>query len=128
MKHIKRVYVAGLYSRNADGSVADVIGVLNNIRAGQKASLEVLRNGFAVFCPWLDYQFALLDDDPIEKEVYMQNSMAWLEVSDAVLVISGNGIGGGVDAEIEKAFDLCIPVFYSLGDLKAWAKVWDGEA
>jgi hypothetical protein len=118
-KKMKRVYVAGLYSRNQDGSVANVIDVLRNMRAGQSASLEVMRMGFAVFCPWLDFQFGLLSDTPIPKEVYQGNSMAWLEVSDAVLVISGEGIGHGVDAEIKRARELNIPIFRSLKEFAA---------
>ena len=114
---MKRVYVAGLYSHNADGSVANVIDVLRNIREGQLASVEVLRAGFAVFCPWLDYQFGLCGEIP--KLVYRGNSMAWLEVSDAVLVISGEGTGHGVDAEIKRATMLNIPVFRSLKELIA---------
>jgi len=114
---MKRVYVAGLYSRNADGSVADVMGVLRNIRDGQSASLAVLRAGFAPFCPWLDYQFSLLDDKPITIEIYYAYSMAWLEASDFVLVISGVGIGSGVDKEIARAKELNIPVFYSFTEL-----------
>jgi len=110
---MKRIYVAGLYSRNADGSIADVIDVLRNIRNGQRESLRVWRAGFAPFCPWLDYQFSLLDDEPITKEMYYEYSMAWLEVSDAVYVISGYGIGGGVDAEIKRANELMIPAYYN---------------
>lgn len=115
---MKRIYVAGLYSKNADGSTADVIGVLRNIRNGQMASLKVWRMGYAPFCPWLDYQFSLLDDEPITKEMYYEYSMAWLEVSDAVLVISGAGLGSGVDAEIRRAEELNIPVYYSIYELR----------
>ena len=117
---MKRVYVAGLYSRNQDGSVADVIDVLRNIRNGQKAALEIWRKGYAPFCPWLDYQFSLIDDKPIPKKMYYIYSMAWLEVSDVVVAISGVGIGGGVDAEIKRANEIGIPIFYSIDEfLKA---------
>lgn len=114
---MKRIYVAGLYSRNGDGSVANVIDVLRNIRLGQQASIRVLGLGCAVFCPWLDYQFGLHDEIP--KEVYIGNSMAWLEVCDAVLVISGEGIGHGVDAEIKRAHELNIPVYHSFEEFLA---------
>ena len=115
---MKRIYAAGLISRNADGSIAGVLDFLRNIRAGQKASLEILRMGFAVFCPFLDYQFGLVDDVPIPKEIYYANSMAWLEASDAIVVISGEGIGSGVDAEIKRAGELNIPIFHSLQEFR----------
>lgn len=114
---IKRVYVAGLYSRNPDGTEAGIVQALANMRRGQMAALLVWRAGFAPFCPWLDYQYSLLDDQPITKEMYQANSMRWLEVSDAVLVISGEGIGSGVDAEIARAEALGIPVYRSLEEL-----------
>lgn len=114
-----RVYVAGLYSRNPDGSTADVIGVLANMREGLRASAEVLNQGYAVFSPWLDFQYGLLENNPTSKRAYQNNSMAWLEVSDAVLVISGEGIGSGVDAEIHRAHELNIPIYRSIHELIA---------
>lgn len=117
VQEIKRIYVAGLYSRNADGSMSNVIDVLRNMRAGLEMSLAVMRLGYAVFCPWLDFQFGLSSDIPIPKEIYQGNSMAWLEVSDGILVISGEGIGSGVDSEIKRACELNIPIFRSLEEL-----------
>ena len=111
---ITRVYVAGNYSRNDFGESANIQEVLDNIRAGQAASLKILRSGYAVYCPWLDYQFHFLDDSPISPETYKLNSMLWLEVSDCMVVISGKGHGGGVDAEIAHAQDCGIPVFYGV--------------
>ena len=111
-KMVQRVYVAGSYGRNSKtGEKATIIEVLDNIRAGQAASLEILRYGYSVFCPWFDYQFHLLDDKPISVELYKENSIAWLEVSDAIVVISGIGFNSGVDAEILTAAELDIPMF-----------------
>ena len=110
---MKRVYVAGLYSKNADGTSANVHQVLLNMRAGLKVSFDIFIAGFAPFCPWLDFQYQLLDDVEIPSKQYYEFSMAWLEVSDAVLVISGAGVGGGVDAEIKRANELGIPIFYN---------------
>jgi len=114
---MKRIYVAGNYSTNDNGGTANIIEAMQNIRAGQKASMAVWKAGFIPFCPWLDYQFCLVDDEPPTIKMFQEYSMAWLEVSDAVLVISGAGNGGGVDAEIERARDLNIPIFYNIRDL-----------
>lgn len=73
-----RVYVAGPYSSG------DIIQVLENIRKGQRASVEILLAGHAPFCPWLDYQFqfVLQDNEKLLVEDYYRYSIAWLEVSD----------------------------------------------
>ena len=111
MKTIKRIYLAGLISMNEKGERANALEFLENIRLGQKSSLDLIKMGYAVFDPFQDYQYALLEDKQMTASQYKANSMAWLEVSDAVVVISGMGLGGGVDAEIVRAKELEIPVY-----------------
>ena len=53
---MKRIYVAGKYSAD------NVIDVLNNIHIGTKKCVEILKQGDAPFCPWLDYQFHFYDN------------------------------------------------------------------
>lgn len=112
---VKRVYVAGKYSDS------NVIGVLNNIREGIKASVEVLIAGFAPFCPWLDYQFQFFDKT-LTVEDYYRYSLAWLEVSDAILVLPNSGNSKGTQMEIVRAKELGIPIFYDLASLKEYAR------
>lgn len=116
---MKRIYVAGNYSRNAKGETANVIEVLENMHTGISICNRLLGIGFHVFCPWLDFQFGLTGIYEITKEIYIANSMSWLEVSDAVLAISGVGLGSSVDNEINRADELEIPVFYSIEGLVA---------
>ncbi len=108
-----RVYIAGLYSRNAQGEKADVMEVLTNINDGLAMASILLLQGYNVFCPHLDHQY-MFQGWIIPEQRFKDNSMAWLEVSDCVLVISGQGLGGGVDAEIARAEELGIPVYCSL--------------
>ena len=112
---MKRIYVAGPYSAN------NVITILDNIRRGIRASVEVLLAGYAPFCPWLDYQFqfVLLQGETLNVSHYYEYSLAWLRVADAMLVLPGYETSKGTLAEIEEAHELGIPVFYSLDDLKA---------
>ena len=107
-----KIYVAGLYSKNSKGEKANVIEVLENIKNGITVCNRLLSLGYAVFCPWLDFQYGLTGDFKVTEEQYKANSIAWLEVSDAMLVISGAGLGGGVDDEIIREFKLIIPVYY----------------
>ena len=105
-----RVYVAGKYS---DGNI---IGCLNNIHDGIKASVEVLKAGHACFCPWLDYQFQFFDKT-LKVEDYYRYSIAWLEVSDCVLVLPNSENSKGTQAEIVRAKELGIPIYYNLKDI-----------
>jgi hypothetical protein len=107
---MKRVYVAGSYSANS------VIAVFDNIRNGIKASVSVLQLGYSPFCPWLDFQFALTEHITLEQ--YYRYSMAWLEVSDAVLVLPDSEQSKGTQAEIERAKQLNIPIVYSFNELE----------
>lgn len=100
---MKRVYVAGPYSG------PDVITVLGNIKRGIETSTQILNKGFAVFCPWLDWQFGIQTN--LTKEQYQRNSIAWLEVSDAVVLVEGWKNSEGTMKEIELAEQLGIPVF-----------------
>ena len=111
---MKRVYVAGPY--NAD----NVIDVLNNMRRGIRISVELLVHGFAPFCPWLDYNFQLQAELTIKQ--FKDFSMAWVQVSDAIFMITGWENSKGAIAEKEEAERLHIPVFYDLDSLLAWGK------
>ena len=109
---MKKVYVAGDYSAD------NVIDVLKNIGRGREACAELFSYVFAVFCPWHDASYVI--DKPYyhhDKLRFYDASMEWLRVSDAVYVISGEGKGGGVDAEIKIANELGIPVFRTLDEL-----------
>ena len=113
-KMIKRVYVAGAYSASS------VISVLDNMRRGMRAGLEVLLAGFAPFVPWFDFHFQLMlkDEETLSVQNYYDYSMAWLEASDAILVLPNSENSKGTQAEIQRAKELNIPIFYSLDELK----------
>ena len=97
-----RVYVAGQYSAD------NVIGVLRNMQRGMKAAEQIFSMGYAPFCPWHDYHYELLADHP--KGLYYAYSMAWLEVSDIVVLLEGWENSPGTIAEKKRAEELGIPV------------------
>jgi hypothetical protein len=115
---IKRIYVAGAYSAD------NVITVLDNMRKGMRAGLEVLLAGYSPFVPWFDYHFQLMlrDGEELNVEDYYNYSMAWLEASDIVLVLSNSEHSKGTQLEIKRAEELMIPVVYSIEELKQWNK------
>lgn len=113
---MKRVYVAGAYN------AGDVIGVLDNMRRGMRASTEVMLAGFAPFCPWMDYHYKLMlrEGEDVTLQDFYDYSMAWLEASDFVLVLPNSEHSKGVNAEIARAKELGIPVFQTVEELRSF--------
>ena len=110
---MKRVYVAGPYSAD------NIIDVFENMRKGMRVGVEVFLAGYAPWVPWHDFHHQLMfrDDESLSIDDYYEMSMAWLVVSDAMLVLTGWRKSKGTVAEIKKAVELKIPIFYSLADL-----------
>jgi hypothetical protein len=115
---MKRIYVAGPYSAD------NVLGVLDNIRNGLHVSTRLFVAGYAPFCPWSDFLFHLMTkpSDTIRKSRYYEYSMAFLECCHAVLVLPGYENSAGTLAEIQRAGELNIPVYYDYYTLKRAVK------
>jgi hypothetical protein len=107
---MKRIYVAGPYSAN------NVITVLDNIRNGIRASTELMLRGYSPFCPWLDFHFQLQlrDGEQLDVQDYYRYTLAWLPVSDAMLVLPGYETSKGTLAEIKLANEKFIPIYYCM--------------
>ena len=110
---MKRVYVAGPYSAD------DISDVFENIRKGMRMGVEVFLAGYSPYVPWHDFHHNLMlrDGESLSVDDYYEMSMAWLVVSDAMLVLPGWQKSKGTIAEITRAVELDIPIFYSLSDL-----------
>jgi hypothetical protein len=107
-----RVYVAGSYSAN------NVLDVLKNIGIGEKFCADLFLLGYAPFCPWHDKDFIFsrpMSDFTVE--MFYDYSMAWLDVSDVIFVLPNSENSKGVQAEIQRAEELNIPVVYSITEL-----------
>ena len=115
---MKRIYIAGPYSAD------NVIDVLANMRRGMKLATKVFKGGFAPFCPHLDFHYSLMVEEGEDFTVddYYQYSMAWLEASDAVLLLTNWQASTGAMAEVDRAYELGIPVFGHYEALVAWDK------
>jgi len=113
---VKKVYIAGRYSSN------NVIEVFDNIRKGQRMATKVFLAGFAPFCPFLDFHYTLMlrRNESLTVEDYYKYSLAWLAVSDAILMLKGWQDSKGAVAEHQEAHRLDMPIFTDFGDLVAW--------
>ena len=111
---MKRVYIAGPYSAN------NVLTVFSNMQKGMRMATELMLKGYAVFCPWWDYHafLQLRDNEEISLEVIQKHSIMWLEVSDCILVLPNHHQSKGTLAEIARAEELNIPVYYSMEELE----------
>jgi hypothetical protein len=114
-----RVYIAGPYS------APNVINVLNNMRNGMRESVKVFLAGMAPFTPWHDYhhQLMLRNGEELSVEQYYKYSLTWLEASNAVYVIGDYKSSKGTLAEIERANELGIPIFYTIDSLIEWKQM-----
>jgi hypothetical protein len=106
-EYVVKVYVAGAYSAD------NVLDIFENMRKGIKVSTRLLLDGFAPFCPWLDYQYSLMlkDGEKISIETYYNYCIEWLKVSDIIFLVAGWGSSKGTKKEIEIAKELNIPIF-----------------
>jgi len=111
-----RVYIAGALSskedtnRNPSKVVTDYI---QNVSQMCQVAAQVRRKGHYPYVPGLDFLLGVIAGD-WEEDDYRGIGMSFLEVCDAVLVISQSW---GVAKEIERAKALGKPVYYWIEDL-----------
>lgn len=112
---IKRVYLAGAMSST------DPLQFLTNLARGIYMSAVLIKSGYAVFSPFIDFQLFLTYRDKetqITLEQIQTASLAWLTCSDAMLVLSGYEKSRGTLKEILLAQNYGIPIYYSFDELE----------
>jgi len=109
-----RVYVAGPMSSS------DPIQFLENLRKGMRLSTECLLAGYAVFSPFIDYSyfFQLQGDERISIELIQAQSISWIPVCHAILLVPGWESSKGTLKELDRATEFAIRIFSSLDALK----------
>jgi len=108
-----RVYPAGPINGG------DVLKTLANIENGIRATADLLDQGYAPFPVFSDFLVVMRLPNLRIEQVYAY-SLAWLECSEAVLMLEGWENSHGAQHEHVKAEGLGIPVFYSMDDLNGW--------
>jgi hypothetical protein len=107
---IPLVYIAGAYSSDS------IDGVRTNIKMGLDLTAEAIRRlECTVYSPWLDWDLYLHYDFTVSQ--MKRSSMGFLERATCVLVQPvGYRSSEGTMAEIRRAEDLGIAVFYNIVD------------
>jgi len=96
-----RVYVAGPYTK---GDVA------MNVKEAIRLSDELLRRGYAPYCPHLTHFWHMLFEHDYQTWLDLDNE--WLTCCDALLRTPGDS--DGADKEVALAESLGLPVFFSV--------------
>lgn len=104
------IYVAGKYDDT------NVMGVFRNINEGIQLCKDLFLRGYKPFCPWIDFHFILaMSPDELaitSKQHFLDYSLAFLQISKAMLVLPNWTESRGTQEEIAFANDLSIPVYY----------------
>jgi len=99
----KKVYIAGPYTKG---------DVVLNVRAAITMAEGVAAHGHIPYVPHTTMLWHMIM--PHTPEFWYQYDKEWLAHCDALIRIPGESVGA--DAEVEKAEELGIQVYYSLGD------------
>jgi hypothetical protein len=129
-KRLPRVYIAGPIS------TGDLYG---NVAQATKVFRDLVDIGVAPWCPhWSVFSGELYVDPEGDAEdgnvwttarvngcglthkQWLDVDLAWVEAADAVLRLPGES--KGADAEVARAREVGIPVFYSVGEVDLWRK------
>jgi len=103
------VYVASPYTK---GDVAV------NVRANIEAANRIAEAGFIPFVPLLTHFWHMLFPHPYE--FWCEQDMEWLGRCDCIVRLPGDS--SGADAEVARARELGLPVFFGVEDLLLWAR------
>jgi len=112
---MKCIYVAGKLTD------AHPIGYLRNLLKIGKMCIRLIFSGYAPFPTGLDLLWFLMlrANEDISEAQIKGASLAWVEKSDAVLVLNNWRDSSGTKAEIARALECGITVYYDIEKLRA---------
>lgn len=111
-----RIYIAGALSSNEkrDRTPSQiVVEYIQNINKMCLVASTLRKIGHYPYIPGLDFLLGVVVGS-FEENDYRETGMAFLEVCDAVLVISNSW---GVQQEVKRAQELGIPIYYDIEDI-----------
>jgi len=119
MNQYRRIYIAGpITPRNPN--VDPVKEYASNCHFMIEAWIDLAIAGWHPICPAADFIFLFFIPDMISK--VKEISLAWLEASEAIVMLPGWENSSGAKAEFELAVKLGKKVFYSIEEANKWLK------
>ncbi len=99
-----KVYIAAPYTKG---------DVEQNVKTAIACADALCELGFDPYIPHLSHFWHLVSPKPVS--FWYNYDLNWLELCDALLRLPGESLGA--EAEVIRAKELCIPVYYSIGEL-----------
>jgi len=116
-----RVYIAGPYR------AATREGVAAHIEVARQAMGELLRLGYAPFCPHTMTAHAEQHFPDIPDSVYLQTDLDWLPHCDAILLLPNWERSAGATAEHRAAVFAGLRIFWELAEVPPAREYWATE-
>ena len=114
---MKTVGIIGPYTPRGNGNHA--VECLENIQQGILLASELVRVGFAPYCPYLDFQYVLTAVRLSEAQLKAV-SMEWIRRCDVIIAMDRWRESDGASAELQTAELDGIPIVYSIDELLEW--------
>jgi hypothetical protein len=115
---VKTAYIAGPMTPrgNRRDTQNSAIEYLLNARDLVQAAVALIHKGYAPYCPGLDFQYflSLRPGETIPEETIKEVSLAWLDVSDIIVLLPGWEASEGCQAEYSRSIELGMPAFYGV--------------
>ena len=95
------------------------IEYLSNVRDMIQAALTAIDRGWAPYCPGIDLQYFLCRNggNPLSEEKIKGVSMAFLDASDAILILPRWMTSQGCQSEYRRAVELKMPMYQGIENL-----------
>ena len=106
-----KIYIAGPITASSPWKMT------LNIRRAEKVLIQLLREGFAPFCP---HTMTAYLDGAAPREAFLETDLVWLKLCDAAIFLKGWEESKGSVIEHKFCRQYSIPCFYSVESVKEW--------